>query len=247
MENFFMGHIEDLSRRSAEKNIYTYSNFLNEEEQNEILINKKKLSDFCFFGGTEGTARNMVRFGNEDELYYTEDFPVDCIEIKPVNKKFADKLSHRDILGAVMNLSVEREHIGDIIIKEDCSYMFATKKMSMYICENLKKIRHTDVKCSICVFSGSDSLFETEEKAFIASSLRADCVICAVYNLSRNTANELFRSKKVFINSKQCENTSKILDINDTVSVRGFGKFIYTGTLSKTKKDRLKISVSIYV
>lgn len=246
MDNFFMAHIEDLSLRSGSKNIYTFSNFLSEDEQNEIMMHRKSLTEFSFFGGTEGTQRKMVRFGNEEELFYSEEFPIDCIKAEPLNKKFADRLSHRDVLGAIMNLSVEREHIGDIIIKEDCSFIFVTKKMSEYIKENLKKIRHTDVKCSLCTFSDDESLFTLEEKIFISSSLRADCVISAVYNLSRNQASEMFRAKKVFINSRQCESTSKILSENDTVSVRGYGKFIYTGCLSKTKKDRLKISVSIY-
>lgn len=247
MDNFFMGHIEDLSQRSGNKSIYTYSNFLNEEEQNEIIINKNRLTEFTFFGGCEGAQRKMVRFGSENDLYYSEDFPIDCIKAEPLNKKFADRLSHRDILGAVMNLSVEREHIGDIIVKEDCSFIFVTKKMSTFICENLKKIKHTDVKCSLCTFSDTDALFSLEDRTVITSSLRADCVICAVYNLSRSTASELFNAKKVFINSKQCENTAKVLNVNDTVSLRGYGKFIYAGSLSRTKKERIKIAVKIYV
>lgn len=247
MDNFFMAHIEDLSERTLNKGIYTYSNFLTEDQQNDILVNKNKLTDFCFFGGTKGALRKMARFGNEDELFYTEDFPIKCIIIEAVNKKFADKLTHRDILGAVMNLSVEREHIGDIIVKEDCSYIFVTDKMSEFIVESLKKIKHTDVKCKLCDFPENESLFTLEEKTVITSSLRADCVICAVYNLSRSTATQMFNSKKVFINSRQCENTSKLLAPGDTLSLRGYGKFIYKESLSKTKKDRLKILVDIFV
>lgn len=247
MDNFFMAHTEDLSLRSEMKNIYTFSNFLSEDEQNEIIMNKNRLTDFSFYGGTEGAQRKMVRFGSEDKLYYSEDFPIECIKAEPLNIKFADSLSHRDVLGAIMNLSVEREHIGDIITKENCTYIFVTKKISEFICESLKKIRHTDVKCSICTFSGDDELFTLEDKTVITSSLRADCVICAVFNLSRNQANEMFRAKKIFINSRQCENTSALLKENDTVSVRGYGKFIYSKSLSKTKKDRLKIEIRLYV
>ncbi len=247
MDNFLISHIKDLSQRSADKNIYTYSNFLNEEEQNEVIRNRKLLTHFTFFGGAEGTVRNMVRFGNEEELYYSEDFPVDCIKIEPKNKKFADELSHRDFLGAIMNLSIEREHIGDIVIKDNSAFVFVTKKMSSFICENLTRIKHTDIKCSFAQFDNSTQLFTTQERTIISSSPRADCVICAVYNLSRSTADALFASKKVFLNSAQCESPSKTLRENDTVSIRGYGKFIFGKELSETKKGRIKYSVNIYV
>ncbi|MBE6716426.1 MAG: hypothetical protein E7573_05855 [Ruminococcaceae bacterium] len=246
MDTYFMAHIEDLSERSRNKSIFTFSDFLNEEEQNEIIINKKKLTAFTFFGGSEGTQRKMVRFGDEDELFYSEDFPIDCIKIEPLNIKFAEEISHRDCLGAVMNLSVKRELIGDIVIRDKTAYIFVTKKICPFICENLKRIRHTDVRCTTTVFEDSSALFNLEDIEIISSSLRADCVISSLYKLSRNTADELFRGKKVFINFQLCENTSKNLKENDTVSVRGFGKFIYRCIISETKKGRLKLSLQIY-
>lgn len=246
MDNFFIDHMRDLSKRSEDKCIFTFSNFLNMEELGELKANKNSLVSYSLFGGTEGTERQMVRFGSEEELYYSEDFPIDCIKIEPQNKKFAEALSHRDYLGSLMNLSIEREHIGDIVIKDDAAFCFVTRKMSEYICENLTKIRHTAVRCNICEFTGTDSLFTLEDKDIISSSLRADCVICAVYNLSRSTAEALFDSKKVYINSVLCESSSKLIKKSDTVSVRGFGKFIFSEEVSTTKKGRLKLLVKIY-
>lgn len=247
MDSFFIGHIKDLSDRSSQKNIYTYTNFLNTDEQNEVLSNKRVLTHFEMFGGAEGCERKMLRFGNEEELYYSEAYPIVCIKAEPLNIKFADSLTHRDILGALMNLSIERENIGDIIVKQDCSYIFVTEKMSNFICENLKRIKHTDIKCTISEFNNDESLFSLEEKALISSSLRADCVICAVYNLSRSVADNLFNAKKIYINSAQCENPSKLLKENDTVSVRGYGKFIFRKEISQTKKGRLKILIDVYI
>lgn len=246
MDNFFIEHMADLSKKADNNNKFTFSNFLNEEEINELIKNKNRFITFTLFGGTEGASRKMVRFGDEEELYYSEDFPIVTLKIEPINKKFADTLSHRDYLGAIMNLSIEREHIGDIIIKENEAFVFVTQKMSAFICENLKKIKHTDIRCNECEFEPTEKLFELEEMTVITSSLRADCVICAVYGLSRSSADAYFNGKKVFINSSQCENSSKQLKENDTVSVRGFGKFIFNKEISLTKKGRLKISVSLF-
>lgn len=246
MDNFLIEHLRDLSKKSADKSIFTFSNFLNADEINELQMNKKSLTAFSLFGGTDGCERQMVRFGSEDELYYSEDFPIDCIKIEPLNKRFAETLSHRDYLGAIMNLSIEREHIGDIVIKKDAAYCFVTKKMSAFICENLTRIRHTSVKCTVSEFEGSENLFTLEDKTVISSSLRADCVICAVYNISRSSAEGLFEGKKIYINSALCENSSKLLRKSDTVSVRGFGKFIFQDEISETKKGRLKLLIKIY-
>lgn len=246
MDSYFFAHLKDLSEQSEKKGIFTFSNFLNEDELNELIKYKKIFTEFTVFGGTEGTARNMVRFGDEEELYYSEDFPIDTIKIEPLSIKFAEQLSHRDYLGAIMNLSVERELIGDIVIREKKAYVFVTQKISSFICENLTKVRHTDVKCSLCKFCDNDRLFQSEEKTVISSSLRADCVICAVFDIPRSSADKLFKSKKVFINSASVENNSKLLKENDTVSVRGFGKFVYCKTISETKKSRLKILIKIY-
>lgn len=246
MENFFLEHLIDLSDKADNTNRFTFSNFLNEDEINELLKHKNSFIKFTLFGGTEGTSRKMVRFGDEEELYYSEDFPIVTLKITPVNKKFADTLSHRDYLGALMSLSIEREHIGDIITRENEAFIFVTKKMGGFICENLNKIKHTDVNCTECEFEQTDKLFTLEEITVISSSLRADCIICAVYNISRSTAEAYFDGKKVFINSAVCENSSKQLKANDTVAVRGFGKFIFNKELSQTKKGRLKISISLY-
>lgn len=246
MDSFFIDHIKDLSDRSESKCIFTFSNFLNPEEINELNMHKNELTHYELFGGAPGTERLMARFGNEKELYYSEDFPIDCIKIEPLNKKFAEALSHRDILGSIMNLSIEREHIGDIVVKDYAAFVFATRKMSDFICENLTRIRHTSVKCEKSEFIETDSLFTLEERDIIASSLRADCVISAVYNLSRSTADSLFDGKKVFLNSALLENSSKPLKPSDTVSVRGFGKFIFSEETSTTKKGRLKLKISIY-
>ncbi len=246
MDNFFLAHIKDLSDRASDKSIFTFTNFLNEEEQNKILSEKKNLNKITVFGGCEGTQRNIIRFGDEDELYYSENFPVVCIKASPLNKKFSDELTHRDCLGALMNLSIEREYIGDIVIKDNIPYFFVIRKMSSFICENLTKIKHTDVRCSECEFDSDSALFKTEAMQLISSSLRADCVVCSVFNLSRSQAEMLFSAKKIFINSVQCENTSKQLKENDTVSVRGYGKFIFDKIISETKKGRLRLNIKIY-
>ena len=39
-------------------------------------------------------------------------------------KKFAEDLTHRDFLGALMNLGIERGTLGDIILQEKEAFLF---------------------------------------------------------------------------------------------------------------------------
>ena len=53
-------------------------------------------------------------------------------------------------------------------------------------------------------------------------------------------------SGKVYVNSRLCENFSYIPKENDIISVRGQGRFVYSGVLGKTKKSRSIITVGVY-
>ena len=66
----------------------------------------------------------MVRFGSERMFGYEEPFPISVLRIEPLINKFAEELGHRDYLGAVMNLGMERDVIGDILIRDKSAYMF---------------------------------------------------------------------------------------------------------------------------
>lgn len=242
-------HITDLAERSFEHNVYTFSGFLSMAEQAEILAFEHEIryAGFSFFGGTDSCERQMIRFGTPETLGYEEDFPISCVEIKPLNKKFSDNLTHRDFLGALMNLGIERDRTGDIIVRDNTAYVFAETKMADYICETLSQVKHTSVICKVDAKCPDEAAPVTEEEQFIISSERCDAVLAAVYRISRTKSNELFSEKSVFINGRQCEKTSAKLNGGDIISVRGFGKFIYGGSLGDTRKGRLKITIKKYI
>lgn len=246
MDIIFIRHIMDLSSKAEREYVFTYTPFLNADEQSEIEFNKNSLAVYSFWGGVEGTERNICRFGNPDELFYEEDFPLSLLKISPSNPKFSDELTHRDYLGAVMSLGIERENIGDIIIRNKDAYIFVLNKMSEYICSNLTNVKHTTVITSCCENLPDGGLIKTEEKRIISTSMRCDCIISSVYNLSRNSANQLFDAKKVYINSRQTENKSYTIKCGDVISVRGFGKFRIKEITGETKKGREIISAEIF-
>ena len=124
MDTFLIEHLADLAKRAQARNIFTFSGFLSPDEQAKLLEKKRELSPFTLFGGTIGTERNMARFGSVQALGYEESFPIVCVKIEPVNPRFAEKLTHRDYLGSIMGLGIERSGVGDIIARQTEAYLF---------------------------------------------------------------------------------------------------------------------------
>ena len=103
----------ELSNLAFSRDIVTFSDFLNLNELNILHRTPKDQfkARFETYGGYELAERQMVAFlPDAFSLYPVEeiDFPYETIAIVPLQKKFAEEFSHRDVLGAVLHLGLER-------------------------------------------------------------------------------------------------------------------------------------------
>lgn len=235
---------EELSNRALNGGYTVYSDFLGLSELSELFAVHFS-TPVNLWGGYTSAERVIACFGDRNFYDDSNDYPINCIMISPVNQKFADTLSHRDFLGSLMGLGIRREMLGDIIINENCGYLFAMDSICDYIIDNLTQVKHTTVKCSKVAQIPESALPQPERTEFIVSSERLDVLVSAVYNLSRSKTQILFNQEKVFINGVS-KSVSTIGTVGDKISVRGFGRFIYNGVLRRTKKDRLVVEILIY-
>ncbi|MDE6767995.1 MAG: RNA-binding protein [Eubacterium sp.] len=231
----------ELYNRAYSKSYRVFSDFLNLEEQSILATTYLPCSTY---GGYDMSERIVAGFGENIE---NTDFPIKCLVISPVMQKFADKLTHRDFLGALMNLGIKREMLGDIIINDNCGYLFCLDHISEYIKNNLNRIKHTNVNVTECDSLPANIIKAPDPRELIISSLRLDVLVSAVYKLSRNEASKLFSTGKVFVNSKLIETTSYQIKENDIISVRDYGRFTFSQQLRKTKKDRLVVEIVIFL
>lgn len=239
----------ELAKRSYQNNMYTFTGFLNASEQALFFEIEKEVSyaGYSLWGGTESSERRMLRFGSPEQLGYEESFPIACISVKPLMHKFADNVSHRDFLGSLMNLGIERSVLGDVYVKDKGAYILCDQTMASYIADNLSRVKHTSMLCTVTEDMPPEILPELKEADLIVSSDRADAVIAKAYQMSRSQSVELFRERKIFVNGRLYENNSGVLKPEDIVSVRGYGKFIYQGLVQETKKGRMKVRIAIYI
>lgn len=239
----------ELADKSYQNTIYTFTGFLGEAELAVLHRMERELSyaGVSVSGGREDAQRCMVRFGSPENFGYEEAFPIRCVFVEPLQQKFADAFSHRDFLGAVMNLGIERSEIGDIVVADNTAYLFASDKMTPYICENLVQVKHTRVKCRVTEEIPEAARVHTEELTVQVSSARVDGISSKVFRISRNAVLELSAAGRIFVNGSPCENNSLVLREGDVVSVRGFGKYRYAQTASLSKKGKLNVIVEKYI
>lgn len=248
-EHLFKNRIKEIAMRSYKNNIFTFTPFLNLSEINWFyeIVKDIKFIDYKIFGGLEISERQMIRFGSFEMFDYEEEFPITTILIEPQAYKFAQVLTHRDYLGALMNLGIERNVIGDIILNDKLAYVFCLDKMADYIIENIDKTKHTSVKCKKLDYIPDIIKPKLMEVKISVSSMRCDNIIAKVYNLSRSQSLKLFQEKRICINGKDTENNDTLLKEGDVVSVRGYGKFISHEASGLSKKGKLYIEIEKYI
>lgn len=237
----------DLSRSANRKNIVTFSNFLNLNELNLFHQVKADMETACqLSGGYENAERQMIAF-IPDALYYDWDFPIVCLHFTPAYPKYAEELTHRDVLGALMNLGIERAKIGDIRLDPTDYYVFASESISDYILDSLAQIRHTIIRGEVA----DTASLHIEQKYSILEGViasdRLDNVIAFITKRSRSQSVLLIQSQKVFVNERIVSSNAYDCKSGDVISIRGFGKFIYEGSSGETRKGRTKITVKKYI
>ena len=228
---------------------FTFTQFLGLAEQSALLeaLPRTRPGSITLYGGAEGAERVIARFGVEEEIGYDAPFPIVTIKVEPLAMRFADKLTHRDCLGALLNLGIERSTLGDIVIRDNVGYVFAEERIAEFITGELSKVKRTDVKATVIDTLPEGELYKTEDKRIQIQSERVDAVIAKTYSLSREDAQSLVRKRLVFVNGREIDSTSYPPKAGDKISVRGYGRLIYRGFDSTSRKGKLNATVEVYV
>ncbi len=237
----FVLRLLDIGERVRRYQGVIYTPFLNEYEQ-EIVAKVLFDCHIKAFGGYDNSEykRCAISFYEED-IY---DNPIVCLQAK-FDAKF-QKLEHKDVLGALMNLGIERDQIGDILVQDDYIYVFVCEEMSMYVSMQCNQIRRSKV-----VFSVSDHIPEVEKKIAyqekIVSSMRLDAVVATICNCNREKAKRMIQAKHVKVNQVILEDCTYLCNNKSTVSIKRYGRFTIQIAERKTRKDNFVIVIGKYL
>lgn len=235
----------ELANRSEKNSIYTETEFLTPSEQ--LLLKQSRISiPYYFFGGYEYAEKMKCIFGSEETCGYEYVPDVSYLRIEPLSDRFSEVLGHRDYLGSIMALGINRNRLGDLIVKDNKAYLIGESDMIDYILQNLKEVRHTQVRSVALQNYPNDVLPVLENVSFVVTSVRMDSVIAAVFKQSRSVSKQLVENDRVLVNGSPVSKSDFEPSAGDIVTVKGFGKFIFRGFQSDTKKGRMRLSADMF-
>lgn len=159
-DNLVFRHLLDLARVSFTRDITVFSDFLNVRE---VSVLKRQVADlpvgrFFLFGGIDDAERVMACFPASYEEREDIEFPISCVRINIKSAKFEkNSLTHRDFLGAILGLGIDRKLIGDIytiaennnIVK---AFVLCREKIEGFLVSELSQIGRSQVSCEVATF-----------------------------------------------------------------------------------------------
>lgn len=158
-------------------------------------------------------------------------------------------LTHRDYLGSVLGLGLERDAIGDIVVQNDFeAVIFCGSRIADFLCRYLEKVASDTVRCARYL---PDEYF-TDGKRYhpifdTVASPRLDCVVAALTNSSREEAKKLVQVGLVEVEYEIETRTDFVLEPPMTLSVRGYGRFVLRAFDGETKKGRLRLRAEKFI
>ena len=209
------------------------------------------------FGGYEGAERQRIYALPEylediQQISELEDygFSSDIVALELITDGYR-ALSHRDYLGSLLGLGIERAVIGDVLVfgdRGESAIVFADKTISVYIKEQLERISSEKVRVraiALCDVQVPERRFA--DISDTVASPRLDCIVAAVCSLSRERAREAVEDGLVELDFECEERADRAVNAPCMLSVRGYGRYKINSVNDKTKKGRYRLLAQKYL
>ena len=268
-ERLLLAHTEDLLARS-EGSIVS-GDFLNLGEQYLIRAfltqcGKTENTDYAFFGGYPAAERRILYLFPSymaDSLQYLRDteMPAEdtadpiaamcaeegCIRALKITGSGYRELSHRDYLGSLLALGIDRSVIGDIAVLDTRSaVLFVKSAMAEYLVTALERIGSD--KVHIRPLTDEEGMQTADTRRWevfsdTVASLRLDGIVAAAANLSRDKAKQLVSGGFVDVDFRPCDAPDAELVPGTYLSIRGHGRYLFSDVDGTSKKGRIRIRI----
>lgn len=239
-DKIILANFLDKAKLCAAKNIATATKFLTPAQQTLCadLARGEKLNNYGFYGVADDAERKIAVFYPD----YT-DFDGakgDFIALLRCTKSPQDTLTHRDYLGSLLGLGLERPVIGDIFVHDTGADVAVLREILPFLLTSYEKAgRKTLSVAEIAPEHLHMSQSQGEEVRQTLSSLRLDCVVSGLWKLSRSAAEAVIAGGQVLINGLECKKCDKLLKEGDKINLKGKGKCIFVSQVGMSKKGKL--------
>ena len=240
--------LRELALRAAHSGAPRFTRFLEPSELNDARAAANAAGVNCaFFGGYEGAERVVAAFYT-DAPPEPPEYPVRALRIS-WNAKFADP-GHRDLLGAVMGLGLERDATGDIAMGAfrgaRCAWLFAAPEIADYVAANLDSAGRASVNVTLTQETPQVDPPEGVGLRVTVQTARLDAVLSAGYRLSRAQAQKLIAAGLVKLNHIPNLHADARVGEGDLISARGLGRLRVLSEAGESRRGRQVLQLFKY-
>lgn len=246
-----LAKIEDRIEQCRDGYYVTSTGFLDSHEQ---ALAKKALMHAAgvrtlMYGGYADAERRMLVCIPSDLPLSDEEATAGLAEVLRVSKpKISRDLSHRDYLGSILGLGIERRLTGDILVREDGADIFIVPEIADFLLNEYHQAGRTEVKTEV-VSAGEVIVPEVRCQIIkdTVSSLRLDSVISSAFRLSRSSAAEAIRSGLVSVDHAECLKTDAKVEEGAILVLKGKGKAVLEEIGNESKKSRIWLRIKRFI
>ena len=185
-----------------------------------------------------------------------QDFPVDdaaaCDGLLSVLRVEAPQgsrtLTHRDYLGSMLGLGIDRNVTGDILVRPSGADIIVLTEMAEFLLAEYKKVGRVDIKTSIV--TPAELIVPEQQREIIKDtipSLRLDNIVSAAFRISRSNATEAIKSGLVSVNHVEQTKPDAKVDEGSAIVLRGKGKAVLAEVGGESKKGRTWVAIERYL
>ncbi len=253
-QKILYSHLLDLMLRAENRNVVTVSGFLTEAEASgaEGLLRAAGCRDVLFFGGYPEAERKCAVFLTDYcDAEAVQEMPslAELIFVEAKVNKFDEgeaNFSHRDVLGSLMGLGIERDVIGDIMAEGGTAVMVAKSSIADFLKDNLTKIGRYRV--GVILHDTYDIVPKTDflEGYDTVASLRLDAVTASIFKTSRGMAVDAIGGGLVTVNGVVVTKADLTVKEADKIAFRGKGKAVVDALDGLSKKGRIRFRYRRY-
>ena len=253
-DELLIARLEDKIQQAADNYMLAAGDFLDMHQRkvaSDYCKSRKLPVEYLFYGGYEDAERCIPVFLPD---YVTMEDVADLVRIIRVTvPKGGRALTHRDYLGSLLALGLDREVTGDILVRQPDEKtgggadIIVETGVAEFIGMNYDKAGRTNLSVEILPIdkleTGTQNIVQKHDTV---ASLRLDNIVASAFALSRAKAAEAIRRGVVSVNSMETLKIDQEIGEGDRIVLRGKGKAVLAEVGGKSRKDRIIITFNIY-
>ena len=197
------------------------------------------------WGGYEGAERQMLGVFPDYWPASEEEFPIAAVTVR---YRREDSLSHRDFLGAVLGLGLDREKVGDLLVGETSCDLLVLEDIAEFLLLHLDQAGRARLKLAPLPLSAVEPPpVQVKLIRDTVATLRLDAVAASGFSLARGKASDAISAGRVQLNHQECVKPDRAVAQGDVISCRGLGKCVVKEVGGPSKKGRIMLVLERYV